>query len=106
MSQRLKSALLGFGFAVAALPLAGCASAPAQGGRVYIRQGPPPVRREVIVERPGPDFVYIRGHWGYGGGAYAWVPGRWDRPDGRRRWQEGHWAHDRYGWYWIEGRWR
>lgn len=105
MLQRWKIAL--FSFALATTPIIGCASAPAQGGRVYIREGPPPVRREVIVERPGPDFVYIRGHWGYGGGGYVWVPGRWERPNGgRRHWNEGHWAHDRHGWYWVEGRWR
>ena len=105
MLQRWKIAL--FSFALATTPIIGCASAPAQGGRVYIREGPPPVRREVIVEPPGPDFVYIRGHWGYSGGGWVWVPGRWERPNGgRRHWNEGHWAHDRHGWYWVEGRWR
>ena len=105
MSRRWKIAL--FSFALATTSLVGCASAPAQGGRVYVRVGPPVERSEVIVVRPGPDYVYVRGHWGYGGGGYAWVPGRWERPDrAHRRWAEGHWAHDRNGWYWIEGRWR
>jgi hypothetical protein len=96
------------GICLATAPLAGCASVPAQGQRVYVREGPPPLRREVIVERPGRDYVYIRGHWVYGrGGGYAWVPGRWERPEGRRhQWVEGRWAHDRGGWYYIEGRWR
>jgi hypothetical protein len=105
MSQRWKVALLGI--ALATTPLIGCASAPAQGGRVYIREGPPPAREEVIVRRPGPDYVWIRGHWGYGGGGYTWVSGRWERPErAHRRWADGHWARDRHGWYWVEGRWR
>jgi len=105
MMQRWKIAL--FSIALATTPLVGCASAPAQGGRVYVRVGPPPIRREVIVVRPGPDYVYLRGHWAYADGGYVWVPGRWERPEGRRhRWVEGHWAHDRGGWYWIDGHWR
>jgi hypothetical protein len=96
-----------FGIALATAPLVACASAPAQRDRIYVREGPPPERREVIVERPGAEYVYIRGHWAYAGGGYAWVPGRWERPDGRRhRWVEGRWVHDRGGWYYIEGHWR
>ena len=105
MLRSFRIALFGIGLATA--PLLACASAPAQGGRVYMREGPPPVRREVIIERPGPDYVWIRGHWGYGGGAYVWVPGRWERPEPRRhRWVEGRWERDRHGWYWVEGHWR
>jgi hypothetical protein len=105
MMQRWKIAL--FSIAVATMPLVGCASGIAQNGRVYVRVGPPPERREVIVERPGEGYVYIRGHWAYADGGYVWVPGRWERPEGRRhRWIEGHWAHDRGGWYWVEGHWR
>jgi hypothetical protein len=97
-----------FGIALATAPLVGCASALAQGRRVYAREGPPPLRREVIVQRPGRDYVYIREHWVYGrNGGYAWVPGRWERPGGRRhRWVDGRWVHDRRGWYYLEGHWR
>jgi hypothetical protein len=97
-----------FGLTMATAPLIACASSPAYGERVYVRDGPPPVRQEVIVERPGAEYVYVRGHWIYGrDGGYAWVPGRWVRPDdGRRRWVEGRWARDRRGWYYIEGHWR
>jgi hypothetical protein len=96
------------GIALATAPLVGCASSPARGERVYVREGPPPARREVIVERPGRDYVYIRGHWINGrNGGYAWVPGRWVRPEGRRNhWVDGRWVHDRGGWYYIEGYWR
>lgn len=102
-----KIALVGITLATA--PLVACASAPSRRERVvYVDEGPPPPRREVIIERPGPEYVYIRGHWIYGrNGGYAWVPGRWIRPEGRRhRWVEGRWVHDRHGWYYIEGHWR
>jgi hypothetical protein len=106
MLRSAKFALLGITLATA--PVMACASAPAQGERVYVREGPPPVREEVIIRQPGPDYVWIRGHYVYGrGGGYDWVPGRWVRPEGRRsRWVDGHWAHDRHGWYYIEGHWR
>jgi hypothetical protein len=97
-----------FGITLAIAPLVACTSAPAQTARVYIREGPPPLRHEVIVARPGPEYIYVRGHWIYGrNGGYAWAPGRWLRPEGaRRRWEEGQWVHERRGWYYTEGRWR
>lgn len=104
MLHRWKLGILGLALATA--PLAACGNNPPPRDRVYIREGPPGARTEVIVERPGPEYVWIRGHWGYAGGAYAWVPGRWERPDGRRRWVDGRWAHDRNGWFYIEGHWR
>ncbi|MEO8881708.1 MAG: hypothetical protein ABI446_15050 [Gemmatimonadaceae bacterium] len=104
MSQRWKIALLSAALATA--PLAACAGGPPPRDRVYIREGPPGERTELIVARPGPEYVWIRGHYAYAGGGYAWVPGRWARPDGRRRWADGRWAHDRRGWYYIDGHWR
>jgi WXXGXW repeat (2 copies) len=111
MLRSWKVALLGV--TLASAPLVACASAPPRYDdgvydRVYAREAPPPMRREVIIERPGPGYFYIRGHWIYGrGGGYAWVPGRWVRPEARRhRWVDGYWARDRYGWYYVEGHWR
>jgi len=49
---------------------------------------------------PGPDFVWVKGHWRWGRDAYVWVPGRWLAPERtRHRWVQGHWGHDRRGWY-------
>ncbi|MEP7064579.1 MAG: hypothetical protein ABI889_00970 [Gemmatimonadota bacterium] len=105
MIRRWKIALSGITLAIA--PLSACASAP-RGERIYVREGPPPERREVIVGRPGSDCVFIRGHWVHGpNGGYGWMPGRWVRPESRlNRWEEGRWVHDRGGWYYIEGHWR
>ena len=104
MLHRWKVGVLSAVLAVA--PLAACAGGPPPRDRVYVRAGPPGDRQEVIVERPGPEYQYRRGHWEWRRGDYAWVPGHWERPDGRRHWVEGHWAHDRHGWYYIEGHWR
>ena len=74
-----------------------------------IHLGPPPPRREVVVESPYPDGVWIAGYhrWDYGTNAYIWVPGRWDRPPhpgarwiapryprrgGRYGFVDGHWG--------------
>src|SRR5581483_1220079 len=54
------------------------APAPAPGSAdVIVADAPPPPQQEVIVERPGPDFVWISGYWG------------WE--NGRREWYRGHW---------------
>ena len=87
---------------------AGCIPLPAPGaGVVWIRLGPPEPRREVIVESPGPDYLWITGYYRWDGAVYAWVPGRWEpRPRPRAVWVSGRWYHERRGWYWIEGHWR
>jgi hypothetical protein len=102
MLPRWKVGLLGI--ALAAAPILGCASAP-QRERVYVRVAPPPVRREVIVERPRGDYVWFRGHWAWRNGDYVWVPGRWVRRHDSQRWVDGRWVRDRHGWYYIPGYW-
>jgi len=65
------------------------AAAPAQipipplppGLNIRITSGRPPApRREVRVERPGPDYVWVAGYYADDGGRWAWIPGRWERP--------------------------
>ncbi len=94
--------------AVFAAPITGCAVyARPRVGVVYIQRGPPVERVEVIPAAPGPEFVWIKGYWGYHGAEFAWVPGRWERPvEGRRVWVAHQWVHDRNGWYLVEGHWR
>lgn len=76
-------------------------------GAVYVERGPPPDRTEVIVQRPGRDFVWIKGHWSWTGRDYDWVPGHWASMErGYRGWVPGHWVHHRRGWYYIDGHWR
>jgi hypothetical protein len=83
-----------------------CAPTPPP-GVVYVDRGPPVDRTEVIIQRPGPDFVWIKGHWRWDGRDYDWVPGHWAAIErGYRSWAPGHWAHHRRGWYYVEGHWR
>ncbi|MFI5235890.1 MAG: hypothetical protein ACHQXA_09280 [Gemmatimonadales bacterium] len=86
--------------------LNGCLVGPPAGVVVAVRR-PPPDRIEIINARPGPEFVWIRGHWNWAGGDYAWAGGRWERPiRGGRRYEQGRWRHYRGGYVWVEGGWR
>jgi hypothetical protein len=74
---------------------------------VVVEEGmpPPPPQVEVLPVAPGPDFVWIGGHWGWHG-RWVWEGGRYERhPHGR--WEAGHWDHrPGRGYVWVEGRWR
>src|SRR2546426_1096897 len=79
-SPAFRARTLALSAALAAL--AACAPLPGRMsvGLVYVDQAPPPRRVEVVPVRPGPEFVWIDGYWGWSGPACAWVPGRWERP--------------------------
>ena len=34
-------------------------------GRVYVRTGPPPLRREAVIVSPGPGYVWLPGYYHY-----------------------------------------
>ena len=94
-----------WGITVSLALILACAPTPAP-GVVYVDRGPPADRTEVIVERPGRDFVWIKGHWRWDGREYNWAPGHWAPLQyGYRDWVPGHWAHYRRGWYYVEGHW-
>ncbi len=67
---------------VSALAFSSVASAARVGISLRVNAPPPPLRQEVVVVRPGPDFVWVRGHWDWVGGrrGYVWLPGAWVRP--------------------------
>ena len=96
MKKILSTTLLGIALAVG--------SAQAQ---VFVRIAPPPPRHEVIIERPGPQHVWVAGYHRWDGRQYAWVPGTWVVPPQPyyHRWVPGHWRHAPGGWLWVEGRW-
>ena len=97
MMKILSTGLLGLALAV------GSANA-----QIYVRIGPPPPRREVVVVRPGPQYVWVAGYHRWDGNQYVWVPGAWVVPPQPyyRHWVAGHWRHERQGWVWVEGHWR
>lgn len=70
-------------------------------------EAPPPPQTEVIVERPGPQYVWIGGYWRPWNRRWIWNPGRWDRPHaGFSVWLPPTYEHRRDGWFYVEGRWR
>ena len=40
---------------------------------------PPPARVELIPPTPGPDALWIDGHWMWTAGGYAWRAGGWEQ---------------------------
>ncbi|MFN7942606.1 MAG: hypothetical protein U0X73_13515 [Thermoanaerobaculia bacterium] len=69
---------------------------------------PPPLQHEVAPARPGPDFVWVGGHWNWVAERhdYVWVGGSWLRPPhARATWIAPRW-HRRHGhWFFVAGRW-
>ncbi|MBV8070603.1 MAG: YXWGXW repeat-containing protein [Acidobacteriaceae bacterium] len=97
MANRLLcKALLGLALAV------GSANA-----QVYVRTAPPPPRKDVIVVRPGPGYVWQAGYYRWDGRVYVWVPGRWLRPPQAyyHSWVPGYWKQTPRGWVWVQGHW-
>jgi hypothetical protein len=88
--------------------IAGCARNPRpRVGVEYVVRQPPAERVEVITARPGVEYVWVKGHWGWRRNDYEWIPGRWATPErGFREWEPGRWEHDRAGWFYVEGHWR
>jgi len=67
---------------------------------------PPPLKMEIRVAKPGPNYVWIVGHWKWGRGKYMWVPGHWVKARRGFAWVPGHWEKRGRHWVWISGRWR
>jgi hypothetical protein len=92
---------------------AGCyvrAAAPGIEADYEVDGPPPPVREEVVVTQPGPEFIWVPGYWDWDLGVrhYAWREGRWERAHRGERWvapayelrnnrhylRRGHWERE------------
>ena len=70
-----------------------------------VEEAPPaPVAETVVVERPGPGYVWIGGEWVWNGG-WFWRAGYWSYHPGGV-WVEGGWSRGPRGWYHSPGHWR
>jgi len=86
---------------------AACFAPPPPPGVIYAPSGPPAAQVEVIGTAPGPDFVWIHGHYRWEAIHYVWGAGQWERrPHASAAWVDGRWMHHSNGWYWQEGHWR
>jgi surface antigen len=84
---------------------ANAAAAPPQ--PVVVNQAPPPPPQEsVVVESPGPGYVWYGGEWVWNG-RWVWAPGRWVVPPRPGAfWIRGGWYRVPHGWYHRSGHWR
>ena len=92
--------------ALSALMLSACVVAPyGPGYRTYdepvaTTEVPPPAPQvEVVPVVPYAGAIWLGGYWGFGGGRYHWVPGRWDRPRVGFVWAPHRWVP-------FQGRWQ
>jgi hypothetical protein len=98
MSMITKRFTLGF-LVLGAMALCSCVA--------YIRPAPPPPRYVEVGPPPYPGFVWMAGYWGWNGGGYVWVPGRWIAPPFRGAvWIPAHWVRRPRGWVLVRGHWR
>ena len=73
----------------------------------YVSYGPPAPRYGVVGVAPGPGFVWVDGYWGWRGGRYEWVAGRWARPPRPGAvWVRPEWRQEPHGWRFHDGHWR
>jgi hypothetical protein len=67
---------------------------------------PPPLKREVVKPKPGPNHVWISGHWKWSGGRYVWVTGHWTKARKGHAWVPGRWEKRGPRWVYVKGHWR
>ena len=105
----MKTMLHRCSLAAIALVLAGTVACvpPPPPGAIIVERRPPPERVEIIGVAPAPGYVWIAGHWAWGGGDFTWIGGHWVVIErGYHRWEPGRWRHHGHTWYWVEGHWR
>ena len=77
------------------------------GARVVVTHAPPAPPREIVIVRPGPAHVWIKGGWVWLENGWVWHKGRWELPPQPR----AVWVPHRYESHggshvWIAGGWR
>jgi len=76
---------------------------------VWVNVPPPPLRREVVVVRPGPGYFWVPGHWDWAPArrGYVWVAGIWLRPPYPHAvWVGPRWRRRHHRTYFVGGYWR
>jgi hypothetical protein len=89
-SPRLSGPALGLAALAVALTLTGgCLERPrarvyyAEPPPIIVTQAPPAPLHEIIPVAPGPDFVWIGGHWHWNNNRWVWNRGYFARPPRR-----------------------
>ncbi len=107
-SRSVTAVCMGLLAGVAMLSLAPAAEARVYvGATIFAPVAPPAPRQEYRPVRPGPQAIWVGGHWRWAGRGHVWVPGYWQVPPRRYHdWVPGHWRSGPRGWVWIDGHWR
>ncbi|MBC8094644.1 MAG: YXWGXW repeat-containing protein [Akkermansiaceae bacterium] len=67
---------------------------------------PPLPQIELVGKPPGPDYVWMPGHWERKE-HWTWISGHWAQtPRPQAAWIPGRWARCDQGWMWVAGYWR
>lgn len=68
---------------------------------------PPPPPREVIVEQPGPGYIWVEGYWAWRRGHQIWSPGHWELPPRSNLvWVAPRWERRGASYVYLDGFWR
>jgi len=80
---------------------------PAEAQVVVVKKPKKPTVLVVQKDKPGPDYVWIEGHWYWDKGAkkYAWKRGHWVKKRDGSRFMPGKWKKVPTGWKWVPGTW-
>jgi hypothetical protein len=75
--------------------------APATEQAIYVMVPPPAPRPEIVPPRPGWEYLWRPGHFGWTRTGYVWINGRWIRKPPRAiALVPGHWTQTSRGWLW------
>lgn len=68
-----------------------------------------PVKPHVVavkVAQPGPNMIWIDGHWRVKNNKYIWSNGYWTKARPNMIRTSGHWRKVPGGWKWSPGHWK
>jgi hypothetical protein len=105
MRMRLVAVL----FTTLSLTLGALAAGPWLGSAVAQEAAPDPPPAPQVESPgspPGPNAIWIPGHWQWQDARYQWVPGRWEIPPSGASYVPGRHKRTSAGWVWEPGRWR
>jgi hypothetical protein len=74
----------------------------------YAHRAPPPDRAETPPPQPGPQYVWVPGHYSWDGNDFQWHSGEWSvPPTGYHAWMPGRWEQTGdNNWTYVEGQWQ
>jgi hypothetical protein len=74
----------------------------------YAHQAPPADRSETPPAQPGPQYVWVAGHYSWDGNDFQWHSGAWAQPpNGYHTWAPGAWQQTgTANWVYVEGQWQ